>query len=104
MTDRNETWDMGPPSEPPNLREIAFEAVVEAIVEWFFENFEDPARNTPWESGYIYIWGGPYNAREELECAFSGKVSERAIAYAAERILPEGCDWAPSQRRMRPED
>ena len=32
-------------------------------------NFEDPANETPYESsegGYIYIWGGPYDALEQL--------------------------------------
>jgi len=43
------------------------------LLKWFLENFEDPAEHTPYESregGYIYIFGGPYNAREELENNF----------------------------------
>lgn len=34
---------------------------------WFLQNYEDPAERTPYESregGYIWIWGGPYEARK----------------------------------------
>ena len=39
----------------------------ELMIEWFNQNFEDPAERTPYESaegGYQWIWGGPYDARE----------------------------------------
>ncbi len=42
---------------------------------WFYTNYENPSEHTPFESkegGYIYIWGGPFDAREELEDVFSG--------------------------------
>ena len=53
-------------TEPPSLEGLDREARIEAMVEWFGDNFEDPAQETPYESaegGYIYIWGGPYDAR-----------------------------------------
>lgn len=66
---------------------------------WFFENFEDPAERTPYESaegGYIWIWGGPYDAREELENEFSDSVPEDVINELVDEL--EGCcyEWAPT--------
>ena len=68
---------------------------------WFFQNYEDPAERTPYESregGYIWIWGGPYEAREELESEFHGVVSNDLIeelSYELNGICPE---WAPTEK------
>jgi hypothetical protein len=35
----------------PNLNEIHCDEVVDGMVAWFFENFEDPAQNLPHEEG-----------------------------------------------------
>jgi hypothetical protein len=46
---------------------------------WFRSRFEDPAQRTPYDSGeggYIWIWGGPYDAREELNQEFQHLVSQ----------------------------
>jgi hypothetical protein len=96
----NEAWDMGPPSDPPDLHEVC----VEAMVDWFFKNFEDPAESTPRDEGdWVYIWGGPYYARRELESAFP-YADERAIEDAVSSIEAEGCEWAPASLRMRLEE
>jgi hypothetical protein len=80
-------WDMGPPSDPPDI--------VELIVQWFFQNFEDPAKSTPWDEGeYVFIWGGPFNAHDELEYAFGSAVTEQALKEAADKIEAEGWEWA----------
>jgi hypothetical protein len=105
-SDLTETWDIGPPSAPPDLREKSRSKVVELMVEWFLENFEDPAENTPWDGetgGYIYIWGGPYDAREELEEAFGDAATEQALEKATNEIEDKGYDWAPSDQRIEPE-
>jgi hypothetical protein len=99
----SESWNMGPASEAPNLCQIAHEAIVEAIVEWFFHNFEDPADNTPCDEGeYVWIWGGPYDAREEIEETFGDIASEPAISEAVSEIerKHKGWLWAPSSSRM----
>ena len=64
---------------------------------WFFENYENPAEHTPYESkegGYIYIWGGPYDAREELEDVFSGHVREAAIDELVSELEKECYEWS----------
>ena len=43
MAPTNDSWDMGPPSPVPDIRKMKHAAAVEAMVEWFFSNFEDPA-------------------------------------------------------------
>jgi len=58
--------DTVPPSDPPDVSAMNHEDAIEAMVSWFFENFEDPAHSTPWDGGYVYIWGGPYDAADEI--------------------------------------
>ncbi|MBN6111549.1 hypothetical protein [Xanthomonas bonasiae] len=72
-----------------------------ALLEWFQARFQDPAHETPYmssEGGYIWIHGGPYDAKEELEERFSGLVPEEVITFVAEHV--EGIDgiweWAPT--------
>jgi hypothetical protein len=93
----NDSWDMGPPSNPPDI--------VDLMVQWFFRNFEDPAERTPWDEGeYVFIWGGPFYAHEELEDAFGSAVTPQAIKEAVAKIEEDGGpQWAPSHSRMRPE-
>jgi hypothetical protein len=103
--------DVGPPSDAPDVADLldaldaAEESVVDVMVEWFFSNFVDPVHNTPWDEGeYIYIWGGPYYAREELEDAFPN-IPERLIGIAVGRVENEGGpEWSPSDSRKILED
>lgn len=77
------------------------EARVQAMVDWFSENFEDPVHRTPYESaegGYIWIWGGPYNAADEIGSNFSDE-DQALIDAAVERVQRDGIfDWAPTER------
>lgn len=72
------------------------------ILQWFYANYEDPAENTPFESaegGYQYIWGGPYEARDELYAMFGDIVPESLIEDVANEIEKGGTfDWAPVQK------
>jgi hypothetical protein len=96
-------WDMGPPSDPPKLTGKSKNAGIALMVAWFRNNFEDPAEHTPRDSGeWIYVWGGPYDARTEVENAFGNAASAEMIAAAAEQIEEDGYEWAPVAARMRP--
>lgn len=91
-------------SDLPSLEGLDDDAVVDAMVGWFQENFEDPAMETPYEGEYIYIWGGPYDASEELYDAFPD-AGEDLIARAVDEIQADGTfDWAPAGRRVQPDD
>jgi len=82
-----------------DLRELDADDASQIIIEWFFTFFEDPANETPYnssEGGYLYIWGGPYDAEEEIRNAFDGLAHESAINIAIEHLEREGWEWAPS--------
>lgn len=80
----------------PDLTGCTREQKVERMVAWFFQNFEDPAERTPYESaegGYIYIWGRA-DAREELSDAFP-RVTDALIDEAVDEIEEDGSEWVP---------
>ncbi|MGR4844944.1 hypothetical protein ACIPSK_20395 [Rhizobium sp. LARHSG275] len=72
---------------------------IASMVEWFFDNFEDPAEKTPHASsdgGYQYIWGGPYDASEELYSHFGDVATEELIQAAVDEVQRDGLfEWAP---------
>jgi hypothetical protein len=65
---------------------------------WFRHRYEDPAHRTPYESaegGYIWVNGGPYDAREQLEEQFQGIVPDEVIEELLDKLHGECVDWAP---------
>jgi hypothetical protein len=96
-------WDMGPPSDLPDIRGLDDADAAEKMAAWFLTNFENPVHNTPWDGEYVYIRGGPYDAREELEDAFGGQATEPAIEVAAKQIEEEDDSWEAASR-MQPEE
>ncbi len=84
---------------PSRLKRLGKEKQLEYMLFWFRSNFEDPARETPYEGregGYQYIWGGPYNALEQLGREFGDLVREHRIQEAADEVESDGIfDWAP---------
>jgi len=77
---------------------------IEAMRSWFHENFQDPVEETPYDSsegGYIYIYGGPYDASEELEARFAGVVPEDVIKKLADELSDQSWEW---EGRPRPGD
>ncbi|MEV5032101.1 hypothetical protein MRBLMC3_001295 [Sphingobium sp. LMC3-1-1.1] len=99
--------DLQPTSDAPSLDGLSRAERVQVMVDWFHENFEDPAMETPFESaegGYQYIWGGPYDAMDELYTEFPD-AAEDEIAEAADEVQSEGLfDWAPHRGRIRPDE
>src|ERR1700733_8633868 len=75
--------------------ETAEEEQRELMFEWFSQNFEDPVNETPRMDGeYIYIWGGPFNAREQLWEKFEDLISHEVIETVATQIERDGTtDW-----------
>lgn len=79
-------------------------ALAQRMIDWFRDNYEDPAESTPFcseEGGYMYLCGGPYDAREELGARFAAddgvSVDEldEIINLAVEEIEADGIDeWA----------
>jgi hypothetical protein len=97
---------MKDPTPRPDLTNLDDEEIIEQMINWFGMNYENPAEMTPYESregGYIYIWGGPFYAREELETYFPN-ISEILIEQATEIIEHEGTEWAPASNRIERDD
>jgi hypothetical protein len=95
--------DTQAPSDPPDVREVAYDAVVSAMTRWFYTNFESPECNMPREDGeFVFVWGGPYDAREEINNAFGATANERTIEEAIKQIENVGTVWAPAITRVQP--
>tara|TARA_R110002124_G_scaffold16882_7_gene71437 strand:- start:4839 stop:5759 length:921 start_codon:yes stop_codon:yes gene_type:complete len=83
---------------PSQLKRTAKTRQLEYLTWWFRRMFEDPANQTPYNSedgGYQYIWGGPYDARDELGNEFGGVVSDEVIEQVASEVENDGAEWAP---------
>lgn len=79
------------------LRRFGRERQWPYIRHWFRRMFEDPANETPQSEGrFRFVWGGPYDALDELQGEFSGIPFER-LADFAERLERQGgvIEWAP---------
>ncbi|MHC8509368.1 MAG: hypothetical protein ACYYKD_08215 [Rhodospirillales bacterium] len=78
--------------------------IVEMMNDWFFSNYEDPVHRLPYisaEGGYQWIWGGPYDAREQIGDNFS-EFPEHLIEKAVGVVEVEGThEWSPVSK---PED
>lgn len=75
---------------------------LKVMLEWFYNNFEDPAERTPYETaegGYQWIWGGPFEAHDELGGMFGGLASDALIEEAINEVQSNGLfEWAPTAK------
>lgn len=68
---------------------------VDQMVDWFFDNYEDPAGGVPFDSGeggYQYVLGGPFDAHDVLSDQFSDASAED-IDEAVRLIESEAYEW-----------
>jgi hypothetical protein len=84
---------------PAEIEKLPPEQQTQIAKHWFFQNYEDPVHNTPYESaegGYIYIWGGPHDAHDVLHSEFSDVIPEDVIEAAADELEGEHdvTEWA----------
>lgn len=90
---------------PSQLKRLGRSKQVSYLVHWFHGMFEDPQNETPYamdkESpyNYEYIWGGPYDAADELGDEFGAIVSDEVIQAAIDEVELDGTtEWAPGLR------
>lgn len=85
---------------PSQLKRASKADQIRYMKSWFWTYYEDPSASMPHisaEGGFQYIWGGPYDAMDELFNEFDGIVPENRIREAAESVQSDGTyDWAPS--------
>jgi len=94
---KDESWSNN--SGPSHL---SSEEQKEKMREWFFAHYENPVERTPYESregGYIYIWGGPYEAEEVLRDQFDGYVKEEVIQELLEELNEESYEWTKAESK-----
>ena len=92
------TSDFEHPMSKDAIRAANTDMQLDVMRTWFYQNYEDPAENTPHDSsegGYIYIWGGPYDASEVLEDEFSGVVPDEVIDSLVKELAEKCWEWAP---------
>jgi hypothetical protein len=82
-----------------DLRAMSSKDQVTAMVEWFERQFEDPQNETPYNKelgGYVYLWGGPFDANDQIQEEFSEAVDFDTMMLAVERVQDDGTvEWAP---------
>ena len=82
------------------FRRLPSQEQVARMVRWFRRMYEDPVNQTPYdcEDGkFVYVWGGPFEARDELWDQFGGIVSDKALVAAVSEIERNGTiEWAPT--------
>jgi len=79
---------------PPDTSEE--NEAVKAMIAWFVDHYEDPGDNCPYSSadgGYQYIYGGPYDAAEELSDQFPD-ASSRDLGRCADILAAYGWHWS----------
>lgn len=80
------------------LRSLNKELQMQVMRDWFFSKFEDPVERTPYQSsegGYLWIWGGPYDADEVLQEEFSRLVPFSVIEELSRELSQICYEWAP---------
>lgn len=104
IPDAEDLFEPQPPFEPADekLRWEDRERQMEWMREWFFDRYCDPAMETPYDSGeggYLWLWGGPYDAEEELQGRFSEIVEDDVIEELVIELTSDGnFEWAPVRR------
>lgn len=62
---------------------------------WFFQNFQDPNDECPYDEGeFVYIYGGPYQAEDVLYAEFGQVISEKVIGRLVSKLEEDCTDWS----------
>jgi hypothetical protein len=68
---------------------------IEGMIEWFFENYKDPAEVVPFsgrDGGYQYVSGGPFDAEDVISGQFDLMPPED-VSEAVQQIESQGIEW-----------
>lgn len=79
------------------LREADPETQKEVMELWFRARYEDPVHSCPHnsqEGGYQFIYGGPYDADEELQAEFADLVPYEVIKELVDELEDECMFWS----------
>ncbi|MGH1352776.1 MAG: hypothetical protein ACRBBN_18515 [Methyloligellaceae bacterium] len=99
-----EDIEYGLQHEPPDSEE-EYQDRIDTLIQWFYLHYENPVENTPYngrEGGYLWIHGGPFDAREELESSFPEERDDIIDAVVKELEADGVTEWAgvPTQENL----
>jgi len=83
--------------EPYKIKDLPEDDQIEIMRNWFYDNYQDPEEECPYDSedgDYVYIWGGPYSAVEELECEFGEYVNNDLIKKLTDELEEHCYEWS----------
>lgn len=79
------------------IHDLSPEEQREEMLKWFESRYEDPVHSCPRENGdFVYVFGGPHSAIEELTSEFENLVPREVIEDLASE-LDSLCDWAAKE-------
>jgi HEPN domain-containing protein len=84
------------PEEPDDPEELNPEVHKKSMRDWFYQHYSDPIHSSPYDSeegDYVYIFGGPYDPKEELHKEFEGLVPEEIINELADELADISFNW-----------
>jgi hypothetical protein len=84
--------------EPALIRVLPPDQQRAVMESWFRSKYENPAVRTPYDSedgDYVWIWGGPFDALDELRTEFDGVVPDDVIEALANDLSSDCDEWAP---------
>jgi len=88
------------------LSELERDDQLDAMRQWFYENYEDPVHSCPHDSeegGYQFVYGGPYEAGEELNGEFGGLVDDDVIEELTDELENECAYWSGNSNKFTPD-
>jgi hypothetical protein len=83
--------------ELDDIKKLKKDAQIQIMKNWFLSNYQNPEGEIPYdkeEGDYVYIYGGPYDAREELNDQFGDYVDESIIEELVEELENDCYEWS----------
>jgi hypothetical protein len=81
---------------PTKIKSLSIEQQVEIMSHWFEAHYDDP-NVLPYDSsegGFQWIWGGPYDAGQQLRQEFDAFASDDAIAKLSSDLSDASSEWS----------
>jgi hypothetical protein len=79
------------------IKNLSKEKQIEIMENWFLSNYQNPEDECPYDSeegDYVYIYGGPYDAREKLEDQFEEYVDKSIIDELVNKLENRCFEWS----------
>jgi hypothetical protein len=83
--------------ELDDIKKLEKDDQIQIMKNWFLSNYQNPDGEIPYdkeEGGYVYIYGGPYDAREELNDQFGDYVDGSLIEELVAELENDCYEWS----------